>query len=71
MEKKYHIYINGKCLDHNLSFEEFKKLWNNYSYFADIYKDFEKADLTFEEVIDNKIEYSLEGSINNTASEIH
>lgn len=61
MEKRYHIYIKDKCLNHNLSSDDFKRLWNNYLYFADIYKDFEKTDLSFEEVIDNKKEYSLEG----------
>lgn len=61
MEKKYHIYLKEKCIDWNIPEEDFNKLWNNYLCLAEIHKDINKTDLSYEEVVFDKKEYSIQG----------
>ncbi|QGT54862.1 hypothetical protein b23_0248 [Synechococcus phage B23] len=60
LTKKYHIYINGYCHYPNLDEEIFHKTWNRL---IDNNPHFLHEQISYEEVIDNKEEYSLEGKI--------
>jgi hypothetical protein len=60
LTKKYHIYVNGYCHYPNLDEDQFHSIWNTLIdniQFSPIDK------ISYEEVIDNKEEYSLEGKI--------
>jgi hypothetical protein len=63
METKYHIYYNNKCINVNLSEEEFNTLWIQYLYMAEIHNNFDREKLSFEEVFFNKKDYSIQGTI--------
>ena len=63
MEKRYHIYKNDNCINYYLTEEEFNTLWNQYMHLAEIHGMLKKDDLSYEEVIDNKADYSIQGSI--------
>ena len=58
LTKKYHIYVNGYCHYPMLSEEQFHIMWNRL---IDLIPN---KEISYEEVIDNKEEYSLEGKIN-------
>jgi hypothetical protein len=53
-EKIYHIYVKNKCLYHSLSEEDFHNTWNMVNNFIDIYSEFNKNDITYEELTLNK-----------------
>lgn len=53
-EKIYHIYVKNKCLYHSLSEEDFYNTWNMVNNFIDIYSEFNKNDITYEELTLNK-----------------
>ena len=55
LTKKYHIYVNGYCHYPNLDEVQFYNTWNSLKKVSD--------NISYEEVIDNKEEYSLEGKI--------
>ena len=62
MNKIYHIYAKDKCLYHSLNEEEFKIIWNELNQIVGIMKtDYNKNDLSYEELIVNK-SMSLESS---------
>jgi hypothetical protein len=61
METKYHIYHNNKCINYNLSEEEFSILWDQYTHMAEIHGKLDLADLSYEEVVFDKKEYSIQG----------
>ena len=60
-EKIYHIYVKNQCLYHSLNEEEFLKTWNMVNNFVDIYSEFNKNDITYEELVLNR-ELILESS---------
>jgi hypothetical protein len=62
-ETKYHIYLNNKCVNYNLSEDEFNKIWNDYLHMASIHKNLNREDLSYEEVVFDKSTYSLQGTI--------
>jgi hypothetical protein len=61
IEKKYHIYLNNKCLYHSLSIEDFDITWKMFSEFLTITDDRKKDILSYEEVI-----YSKETALNSS-----
>jgi hypothetical protein len=55
MEKVYHIYAKDRCLMHSIKEEEFSTVWNTLNNLVGIMKtDYEKEDLTYEEISFNK-----------------
>lgn len=54
IEKKYHIYLNNKCLYHSLSIEDFDATWKMISDFLTITDDRKKDNLSYEEVLYSK-----------------
>ena len=62
-ETKYHIYLNNKCVNYNLSESEFNKIWNEYLHLADIHKNLNREELSYEEVVFDKSTHSLQGAI--------
>jgi len=54
IEKKYHIYLNNKCLYHSLTVEDFDTTWKMISEFLTIIDDRKKDILSYEEVICSK-----------------
>jgi hypothetical protein len=61
METKYHIYYNNKCINFNLTKEEYDALWKQYLNMAEIHNKLDKEKLSFEEVVFDKKEYSIQG----------
>ena len=60
-EKKYHIYLNSRCIYNSLTEEEFNKTWSMILNFMSIASSFNKEDLSYEEVYFSK-ETSLQSS---------
>jgi len=54
-EKIYHIYAKDKCLFHSIKEDEFEVTWKTLNNMVGLMKtDYEKEDLTYEELIVNK-----------------
>ena len=54
-EKIYHIYAKDKCLFHSIKEDEFEVTWKTLNNMVGLMKtDYEKEDLTYEELIINK-----------------
>jgi len=60
-EKRYHIYLQDKCLYHSLSEEEFNTTWKMIFEFLTVADERKKEDLTYEEVL-----YSKETILNSS-----
>lgn len=60
-EIRYHIYVKNRCVNHNLTEEEFDKIWLEYQHLSEIHNRLNPEDLSFERVIFNKKDYSLQG----------
>ena len=50
-ERLYHIYAQGKCLYHSLSKSEFDVKWDALTKLVEVFTDYQRKDLTFEEVV--------------------
>lgn len=50
-ERLYHIYAKGKCLYHSLSKSEFDVKWDALTKLVEVFTDYQRKDLTFEEVV--------------------
>jgi hypothetical protein len=61
METKYHIYLNNKCINYNLEEKDFRTLWDQYAHMSEIHGGFNLSDLSYEEVVFDKKEYSIQG----------
>ena len=54
-EKIYHIYAKDKCLFHSIKEDEFEVTWKTLNNMVGLMKtDYEKEDLTYEELVINK-----------------
>lgn len=53
-DKVYHIYAKDRCLFHNLSEDEFKKIWKMISVLVEVIGETKKEDLSFEELCVSK-----------------
>jgi hypothetical protein len=53
-DKVYHIYAKDRCLFHNLSEEEFKKVWKMLTTLVEVVGETRKEDLSFEELLVSK-----------------
>jgi len=60
-ERLYHIYAKGKCICHSLREDEFNKTWEALNNLVEIFTEYQKEDLTFEKIVNNK-QVSLESS---------
>ncbi|NBU48442.1 MAG: hypothetical protein EBS34_13590 [Flavobacteriales bacterium] len=55
MKKIYHIYVKDKCLLHSIDEEEFHKTWTTLNHLIGLIKsDYDKSDLSYEELYYNK-----------------
>ena len=63
MEKKYHIYVKDSCFYPNLNEEEFTQVWETLNKMTSIYSDVNPEELSYEEVVYNKKDYSIQGEI--------
>lgn len=61
MDKKYHIYIKNNCFYPNLDEQEFHQVWDALNKMTKIYSDVNTDELSYEEVIYNKKDYSIQG----------
>ena len=61
MDKKYHIYIKNNCLYPNLDEQGFHQVWDALNKMTKIYSDVNTDELSYEEVIYNKKDYSIQG----------
>jgi hypothetical protein len=52
-EKVYHIYAKDKCIYHSLCREEFEIVWDSLNKFVEIFSEYHRADLEYEEVTKN------------------
>jgi len=50
-ERLYHIYAKDKCLYHSLSKSEFDVKWDALTKLVEVFTDYQRKDLTFEEVV--------------------
>ena len=50
-ERLYHIYAKGKCLYHSLSKSEFDVKWDALTKLVEVFTDYQRKDLAFEEVV--------------------
>ena len=57
-EKIYHIYVKGNCIYHSLSKSEFDLTWDALSKLVEIFSDYQRQDLSFEEVVSSKQEFA-------------
>jgi hypothetical protein len=60
-EIRYHIYNKNRCVNYNLSEEDFNKIWVDYQHLSEIHGNLNSTDLSFEKVVYNKKDYSLQG----------
>ena len=56
-EKIYHIYAKEECIYHSLSRAEFDFTWDALSKLVEVFSDYQREDLTFEEVVISKQEF--------------
>ena len=63
MDKKYHIYVKDSCFYPNLDEKEFHQVWETLNKMTSIYSDVNPEELSYEEVIYNKKDYSIQGEI--------
>ena len=57
-EKIYHIYARGECIYHSLSRAEFNITWEALRKLVEIFSEYQREDLSFEEVVSNKQEFA-------------
>ena len=57
-EKIYHIYVKGKCIYHSLSKSEFDLTWEALRNLVEIFSEYQREDLSFEEVVSSKQEFA-------------
>jgi len=55
-EKIYHIYAKGECIYHSLSQSEFNVTWESLNNLVEVFTEYQREDLTFEEVVNNRQE---------------
>jgi hypothetical protein len=60
-EKLYHIYLKENCIYHSLSKEDFEKTLNALYHLIEVVGNYQKEDLSYEEVELNR-ELSLASS---------
>jgi hypothetical protein len=58
IEKVYHIYANDTCIYHSLSYSEFNCTWEALNNLVEVFTEYQREDLTFEEVVNNRQELS-------------
>ena len=57
-EKIYHIYARGECIYHSLSKAEFDITWEALRKLVEIFSEYQREDLSFEEVVSSKQEFA-------------
>ena len=57
-EKIYHIYAKGECIYHSLSKAEFDFTWDALRKLVEVFSDYQREDLTFEEVVSSRQEFA-------------
>ena len=57
-EKIYHIYAKGTCIYHSLSKAEFDITWDALRKLVEVFTDYQKEDLSFEEVVSSKQDFA-------------
>ena len=57
-EKIYHIYAKGKCIYHSLSRAEFDFTWDALRKLVEVFSDYQREDLSFEEVVSSKQDFA-------------
>ena len=55
-EKVYHIYAKNTCIYHSLSESEFNVIWEALNNLVEVFTEYQRKDLTFEEVVNNRQE---------------
>ena len=53
-DKKYHIYLNEKCIYHSLNEEEFDNIWNILNRLNDLLFKEKENEIQYEEVYIHK-----------------
>ena len=56
IEKVYHIYAKNTCIYHSLSISEFNSTWKSLNNLVEVFTEYQREDLTFEEVVNNRQE---------------
>jgi hypothetical protein len=56
IEKVYHIYAKDTCIYHSLSQSEFNVTWESLNNLVEVFTEYQREDLTFEEVVNNRQE---------------
>ena len=57
IEKRYHIYLKERCINPNLSEDDFNKVWTDYKHLSEIHENLNLEDLSYEEVVFNREEW--------------
>ena len=56
IEKVYHIYAKDTCIYNSLSQSEFNVTWESLNNLVEVFTEYQREDLTFEEVVNNRQE---------------